>query len=279
MVGFVCADFDQRKARVLDDLRTNSNDLSPKGSVDAPIAPLIALINSSPDFYTTSCCSGRIALFLHTQPNQPKTGRWLLVDHHQVDWTRVKEAVEAGMKGGGDGGEESVGVLKFEPFILSIACRSLSSASALLAAAVQSGCRESGIGGLHLPGEGSDESDAGSSALPRPVMVSVRCSIRLEVPVLYHGRCVVSEDFLRLLVQQVNGKLTRNWQVSGHTSHSAPRLCCRHRHRLLTASVSLCHCGGCAADVFVRGALQPRVPLRCSPFSAYATYHSCFGAR
>ena len=273
MVAWACAGFDQRKARVLDDLHNNSNDLSPKGSVDAPIAPLISLINSSTDFYTTSCCSGRIALFLHTQPSQPKTGRWLLVEHNPLeDWRRVKEAVEAGTKAGYDSEDESVGVLKFEPFILSIACRSLFSASALLAVAVQSGCRESGIAGLYLPGEGGDGWDGASASLLRPVMVSVRCSIRVEVPVLHHGRCLVSDDFLRLLTQQANDKLHRNWKVCTYLSplHGATALPFAIAIALITVSVSWRRCAGSlsACRHLKATSVQPSAPrlgTRCPP--------------
>ena len=45
-----------------------AGDKSRKGSVDAPIEDLIALINAQSDVYTTSSCSGRISVF--AEPNQ-----------------------------------------------------------------------------------------------------------------------------------------------------------------------------------------------------------------
>ena len=49
--------FSSEKARVLGKV-----DLSRKGSVDEPIAELVSYINSLSDFYTTSSCSGRLAV-------------------------------------------------------------------------------------------------------------------------------------------------------------------------------------------------------------------------
>lgn len=45
-------------------------DASPKGSVDAGVRDLIALINDTPAFVTTSSCAGRIAVYLEGPPKQ-----------------------------------------------------------------------------------------------------------------------------------------------------------------------------------------------------------------
>ena len=50
--------FRSDKTRVL-----GKADLSRKGSVDGPIRELIDYINAQDSFYTTSSCSGRIAVF------------------------------------------------------------------------------------------------------------------------------------------------------------------------------------------------------------------------
>lgn len=46
------------KARVLEQV-----DLSRKGSVDDAIVPMVELLNSMEEYYTTSSCSGRISVF------------------------------------------------------------------------------------------------------------------------------------------------------------------------------------------------------------------------
>ena len=72
-------------------------DLSPKGSLDLPILPLLKAINSLPSLLTTSSCSGRIALF-STPPKQGETyrgkgGEWLLVQHDYVSFEQVYQAL------------------------------------------------------------------------------------------------------------------------------------------------------------------------------------------
>jgi tRNA(Phe) wybutosine-synthesizing methylase Tyw3 len=59
--------FEARKQKILEQLDAPDDeyhDLSPKGSVDAPIRDLISEINSLQGLVTTSSCSGRISVFL-----------------------------------------------------------------------------------------------------------------------------------------------------------------------------------------------------------------------
>ena len=50
--------FSSQKARVVEKV-----DLSRKGSVDDAIMPMVKLLNSTDEYYTTSSCSGRISIF------------------------------------------------------------------------------------------------------------------------------------------------------------------------------------------------------------------------
>ncbi|KAK2861273.1 hypothetical protein FQN49_004371 [Arthroderma sp. PD_2] len=63
----ICASFTARKDKILKDLSVpdeDYTDLSPKGSVDIAIIPLIRDINRLPGLVTTSSCAGRISVFL-----------------------------------------------------------------------------------------------------------------------------------------------------------------------------------------------------------------------
>ena len=53
----MCSQFANQKASALKGV-----DLSRKGSVDAPIGDLVQLVNSLPQYFTTSSCSGRIVV-------------------------------------------------------------------------------------------------------------------------------------------------------------------------------------------------------------------------
>ena len=190
-----CPDFDQRKTRIINDLVNNTNDLSPKGSVDAPVITLVDRINITQHYYTTSSCSGRISLFQHfNSDGKGKSGRWLLCEHGTVTLPQLQQALHTASA---DPSTSAAAVLRFEPFILSVACRTLSAASLLLSAALQSGCRESGITSAHPN---------------RPVMVSVRCSIRMELPLLSDadGLGGLSERYVAVLWERLNGKMADN---------------------------------------------------------------------
>ena len=59
--------FNARKTKILDSLSVPApdyTDLSPKGSVDAAIKPLIEKINDLAGIVTTSSCAGRVSVFL-----------------------------------------------------------------------------------------------------------------------------------------------------------------------------------------------------------------------
>jgi tRNA wybutosine-synthesizing protein 3 len=77
--------FDKRKAAILSHLQSNDPDLSPKGRPDDEIRPLLALLNSHPDFVTTSSCSGRAVVFLDADKTsgdeEEPHGRWLMSRH------------------------------------------------------------------------------------------------------------------------------------------------------------------------------------------------------
>lgn len=73
-------------------------DKSPKGFIDAPILDLMHVINKHPEYYTTSSCSGRVAVYQEglekdveeiTDPNAivektTKGGTWLYVSHDPI---------------------------------------------------------------------------------------------------------------------------------------------------------------------------------------------------
>lgn len=85
--------FEARKTQVISSLvealDSERRDKSPKGFIDAPILDLIHIINRHPDYYTTSSCSGRIAIYCEGLENvsekTTKGGKWLYVTHDPVD--------------------------------------------------------------------------------------------------------------------------------------------------------------------------------------------------
>ncbi|GAB5357309.1 hypothetical protein AAMO2058_000363500 [Amorphochlora amoebiformis] len=193
-----------RRARVLREIGDGEGrkDLSPKGSIDAPIADLIREINTCPEecVYTTSSCSGRITLFTQAT-SQRKGGHWDICSHDKVTHEDVEKAIHGGSPGtggsieGGDSKKEGGRLMsmRFEPFILCCECRDMATAYRLLGVANRSGMRESGIMGG-----------------PKRFLVGIRCSLRLEVPVKKDGKPLIDRSFTRFLVDQANSKFDQN---------------------------------------------------------------------
>lgn len=109
--------FEARKQKILEQLDAPDekyHDLSPKGSVDAPIRDLISEINRIDGIVTTSSCSGRISVFLEgrkadSDPSKPVEeggepragpggkgggGAWLFISHDPVEVTDAASASE-----------------------------------------------------------------------------------------------------------------------------------------------------------------------------------------
>lgn len=84
--------------------------------------------------------------------------------------------------------------LLFEPFILSLECRTLDDATLLNAAAQEAGFRESGL-----------------TSVTKRMMVSVRSyALRMEVPIAMDGKLLVDLPYLRTLVSMANDKFKKN---------------------------------------------------------------------
>ncbi|KAK7490865.1 hypothetical protein BaRGS_00017921 [Batillaria attramentaria] len=150
-------------------------DLSRKGSVDAAIVDLVEFLNDQPDFFTTSSCSGRIIVVdnvSETGEVQKQGCSWLFVTHDEACLEDIERNI-VNTKG--------EAVFKFEP---------------MHAAAVASGFRNSGI---TLGGKSASK-----------IIVAVRSTHALEVPLSSQGQLLVSSDYLQHLVHCANRKMTEN---------------------------------------------------------------------
>lgn len=186
--------FDAAKQSVLGKLEScidNSiKDNSKKGGVDAPIANLMDIINTHPDYVTTSSCSGRVAIFSESDQARKQTGVWLLASHETIDFDDVKAALT------GDKLPADYGTIwfKFEPVILHIQCRSIEQAKALFNTAIGAGMKNSGI------------------MLGKKIMVAVRCSLKIEAPIGDGGKLLVDDAHLHALVAMTKNMYVQNEQ-------------------------------------------------------------------
>ena len=94
-------------------------DKSKKGDIDERILPLIKIINSKPNYYTTSSCSGRV--YFWRGSGKKNENEWINVHHELIDASFFELEDKSGLIW-----------LRLEPMILHIACKDLDSANLLL---------------------------------------------------------------------------------------------------------------------------------------------------
>lgn len=178
-----------RKVDVSNSSAVSKPDKSLKGGIDALLVPICELLNSHPDYFTTSCCSGRITAYqqAHTATGKrvKSGGRLVFVSHDPVDLLEADQLLTDILggsrhypekKASKDADREDAPAtlmhtdLKLEPVILHVEASTATAALVLLRAAIAAGLRESGI-----------------SALGRRNLVAIRGSQRMEVPLTLGG--------------------------------------------------------------------------------------------
>ncbi|XP_072015704.1 tRNA wybutosine-synthesizing protein 3 homolog [Amphiura filiformis] len=167
--------------------RLLAEDLSRKGSIDDEISDLVFFINDQEQFFTTSSCSGRIAIFSENTENSKKGCHWLLISHKKTEFEEVRSCIY-------DSTLDSTAVFKYEPFVLHVQCRTLEDAKLMHQVAVESGFRNSGI-------------TIGKNG---KIMMAVRSTHGLEVPLANDGTVLVSKEYVAYLVDIANSKMMEN---------------------------------------------------------------------
>uniref|UniRef100_A0A1J3EYD8 tRNA wybutosine-synthesizing protein 2/3/4 n=2 Tax=Noccaea caerulescens TaxID=107243 RepID=A0A1J3EYD8_NOCCA len=196
-------EFEKRKAATLASIRSSVTDKSPKGFLDEPIIPLLETINHHSSYFTTSSCSGRISILSQPKPQlnastkkKARGGTWLYITHDPADPESVISLLFPSQSTPIDPIDQpSELVFRFEPLIIAVECKDLNSAQFLVATAISAGFRESGITSC---GDG------------KRVIIAIRCSIRMEVPLGDTHKLMVSPEYVKFLVDIANEKMDAN---------------------------------------------------------------------
>lgn len=151
-----------------------------KGKVDADIIPLLDLINTFECFVTLSSCSGRIYLIDIPKFGEKEKCKILAKWHDLASADKILKIAKLGKK--------QVWLI-MQPPILHIACKSLEHAKKLLQFAMQSGFSNSGIISL------------------KKNVVRLHSNERIEVLIALNSKLLVSEEYLKILVELANQKL------------------------------------------------------------------------
>jgi len=173
--------FEAEKKRAMERLRV--------GGADEEVAGIIEKINGFEGFFTTSSCSGRIALIRLPEIGAKREAEFIGKWHRSVTKEEVLEAIKTTEKG-------EIWLLSQSP-ILHVACRSLEKAKTLLRIAIESGFKYSGIKAI------SNLKDNGK------VVVEIMSTERMDVPLGKDGVMFCSEGHMDFILSKANFMLER----------------------------------------------------------------------
>jgi len=175
--------FEKRKQDCL--LRADKSSI---GRIDEKIKKLCENINQKTNYYTLSSCSGRIVLIKNIKKKQPDL--FIFKSHEKIKPSELKEALKIYEKG-----KENL-IFKQEPCIMHIACKTLDDAKNLLKKAQQAGLKHSGI--ISISGS--------------RIVLEIKGSEQLALPIMEKGKIIVDENFLKVLVEESNKRLSATWE-------------------------------------------------------------------
>ena len=178
--------FEQRKAEAL---RRLKRDLK-EGKVDLKVLEILDLINSIPDFYSLSSCSGRICLLKFDKTFKKGEKKFVFKKHEKVRtseiWEKLKEL---------EGKEKNV-MFVMEGAILHISSKNLSRALDFLKKVRNLGFKRGGI----------------ISIREYEVIMEIESTEKVCVPVILDSKLVITKKFLDQLVEISNLLLERTWK-------------------------------------------------------------------
>jgi tRNA wybutosine-synthesizing protein 3 len=168
------------------------NDRICEGEVDKEILSLIEIINSKPDYFTTSSCAGRIVLLqlpkIGDKENAEFLGKW----HREVEVEEIK-AVFSKIEG-----ENNVFLLTQSP-IVHVRCKTLDSAVSLRNKALESGLKYSTLKSITL----------NSKSEPDKIVVEILSSENIHIPIAKGEKLYPDEEYLKFMIENANLALNR----------------------------------------------------------------------
>lgn len=161
-------------------------DKSNKKSWDEKIIGLCEKINKKSEYYTTSSCGGRIVLLKSEEGKKPDM--FLFRTHNKISFNELKKIL-------GNINYNGLVLFKQESCILHVACESLEDAWKLLRKAREVGWKRSGV--MSIGGR---------------IMCELHSTESLSLPIMDDGKILVDDDYLKLLVDEVNMRLEKCWE-------------------------------------------------------------------
>ena len=165
-------------------------DKSKKGSIDIKIKRLVDKINSLPDFYTTSSCSGRILLLAIPRSNKKNEVEYLFCSHKKIKYNEIKKILKLKKELKNDVW------FTVQPVIIHVACNDIKNTKKILNIARDIGFRRSGI----------------ISIGKNKVIMEIISTERIDAIVGKNRKLLIGEDYFKVLIKEGNKKLEKTWE-------------------------------------------------------------------
>jgi len=159
-----------------------------EGRMDADFMPFCRYIAKTKNYFTSSCCAGRIALIGLGKEEVKKESAFHRKWHRKVKFSEVKEGL--------DSFDGEILWFKQEPFILHLGTDTLENAKKILVVCEKLGIKRSGI---KVAKEGK-------------FIVEMLGTQNIMVPIKEKNVCVET-DFLKYLVKKANEKFEKNQEL------------------------------------------------------------------
>ena len=156
-----------------------------EGLVDAGIIPILDLINSFDDYYTSSSCYGRIVLLEIPEIGDKKNAKWLGKWHRKIKTEEILDAFKKANKG-------QIWILAQSP-IIHVFAKNLQSADNLIKTAIGCGFKNSGF-----------------KSVKKNIVVEITSTERLDSPVGKDGELFCDDEYLSLLVDIGNDVIDKS---------------------------------------------------------------------
>ena len=173
--------FELQKRKAMESL----NEALKRGLVDEDIISLLERINSLPDYFTTSSCSGRISIMEMPNFGDKVNAEWLGKWHREVTVEEVLEVIKKHSKG-------QLWFLVRSP-IIHVSAKTLEDAVKILNLAINCGFKYSNI----------------KSVSHKKLLVEIRSTERMDVPLGENGELWVSKEYIGKIVAIANAQLRR----------------------------------------------------------------------
>lgn len=139
--------------------------------VDEEVISIIEYINKSPNFYTTSSCSGRLIIISKMHARSKHSVNFLFKTHNPPELSKIQQALKNSFS-------DQLWLI-LEPPVLHIGTRTISDAKILLKTALESGLGLSMIKSI--------------SKIP---IVEIRGTGRIEMPIGFKGKMSINNNYL-----------------------------------------------------------------------------------